>query len=372
MEEVKTKPIAFIICTGLGHVNRGYESFTKECYEALKGNTEFNLFLLKGGGKTNKCEIKISCIKRNSKVANLFCKLFKIEKYKLEQATFLLGMIPALIKFKPSVIFYNDFILGTYLWHLRKILKFKYKLLFSNGAPNGAPYKTEDHVQQLLPIYLNDALEKGEPLSKQTLLPYGFNIDVTERLIALTQKDNIRMALGITPDQKLIISVGAINKYHKRMDYIIDEISKLPSNYFLVILGQFESETEELINLANNKLPKRHFIATLPYEKIKDYYIAADYFVLASLKEGFGRVLIEALSYGLPCIAHQNLIFQQVLGSCGIYINMEKENELSSFLYEDKIQIEPKVNMNYAYNYYSWDKLKSKYLSMISNLVTSN
>ena len=147
----KSIPIVFIVCAGVGHIKRGYESFTVECFETLKTNNYFKLYLLKGGGIKNENEIRIPCMQRNSKVSKFLHRITSKEPYYFEQLSFFWGMLFRIIKYKPAVIYYSDFILGTWLWHFRRILKFEYKLLFSNGAPNGPPFSRMDHVQQLLP-----------------------------------------------------------------------------------------------------------------------------------------------------------------------------------------------------------------------------
>src|ERR1700750_581633 len=114
------KPNVFIVCTGVGHINRGYESFTKECFDALKDNDAFDLYLLKGGGKSTGKEIKISCIKRNTSLASFIDRITRKGTYWVEQFTFLIGMLSSIARYKPAVIYYSDFILGTYLWHVRK------------------------------------------------------------------------------------------------------------------------------------------------------------------------------------------------------------------------------------------------------------
>lgn len=359
----------FLVCTGLGHINRGYESFTRECFDAIKETEEFNLYLIKGGGKSTDKEIVLPNLPRRKKAAQFLAKIFPFDAYTIEQITFCLSLLPLIITKKPVVIYYSDFTLGTYLWHLRKQLKFKYKLLFSNGAPNGPPFKTEDHVQQLLPVYLEQAILQGAPAAMQTLLPYGFNIDVDERLNAIKQKDIIRKTLGFSADQKVIISVGTVNSHHKRMDYLIDEVAKLGNEYFLVILGQFEAETPALIALAEAKLAGRFIITSVPLEQVKNYYIAADYFVLASLNEGFGRVLIEALSYGLPCIVHDYINAKQVLANFGTYIDMNKPGVLVNCLTNFDSNLVPEELITASYNLYSWNVLKEKYVGMIKNRV---
>lgn len=359
----------FLVCTGLGRINRGYESFTRECFDALKDTNRFNLYLIKGGGKSTGNEIALPNLPRRNSAAKFISKLLPFNAYTIEQATFCVSMLPLIITKEPTVIYYSDFELGTYLWHLRKYIKFKYKLLFSNGAPNGPPFKTEDHVQQLLPVYLEQAILQGAPAAMQTLLPYGFDINIEERISSIDKKESVKARLGFSSTQKIILSVGTINKHHKRMDYLIEEVAKLGDNYFLVILGQFEAESPELVKLASNKLGNRFTIANVTFEQVKDYYIATDYFVLASLNEGFGRVLIEALSYGLPCIVHDYVNAKQVLGANATYLNMKNEGELAQYFLNENKTLDKKLLIKAAYNIYSWDVLKKDYLKMISDRI---
>ena len=39
-----------LVCPGLGHVNRGFETFTAECFDALQGDERINIYLCKGAG----------------------------------------------------------------------------------------------------------------------------------------------------------------------------------------------------------------------------------------------------------------------------------------------------------------------------------
>ena len=49
---MKTK--VFLVCSGLGKINRGFESFTQECFVALSSVTKLEVTLFKGGGTSNK------------------------------------------------------------------------------------------------------------------------------------------------------------------------------------------------------------------------------------------------------------------------------------------------------------------------------
>jgi len=366
-----SKPNIFIVCTGVGHINRGYESFTIECFNELKSSSKFELFLLKGGGASSGKEIKIACLKRRGKLAKFCFKVTGREAYWFEQATFLMGMLPALIKYKPAVIYYSDFILGTFLWHLRRFFKFKYKLLFSNGAPNGPPFSTMDHVQQLLAVYEKDAVSKGTPPETQTLLPYGFDISNIPPFLSENEQKSLRQKLGLPLDKKIIISIGAINTNHKRMDYVIKEFAMLdPNKYFLVLLGQVDNNSTVVLNLAAELLVQGSYtIQQVDAKDVSAYLSISDYFILASLTEGFGRVLIEAQEYGLLPIVHDYDVVREVLKSYAVYGDLTKDNQLQGLLKQvDKSNLTEEDVWSYAYNNYSWDKLNSQYEQMLTRL----
>ncbi len=359
----------FIACSGLGNINRGYETFAKECFDNLRNvSSGVNFFLIKGGGTSQENVYVVPNLKRRGGLAYFIGRIINKEGYWIEQVTFFIGMIPLILIKKPNVIFYSDFILGTFLWHFKKVFKLRYKLLFSNGSPNGAPFKTEDHVQQLLPYYLNEAMQKGEPLSKFTLLPYGFKIDLKKRYCDIDKIGDLKKKLGFDLNQKIILSVGAINLHHKRMDYLINEFANLPDDFFLIMIGQVEAESEKVIQLAEEKIRGRYKMFTLKYEELINYYIISDFFVLCSLNEGFGRVLVEASSYGLKCIVHHSEMFKELLDDNAIYVNMNNHYELTSAILNAPLLYNKNKLIEFSYNNYSWDILSKLYIEMFNKL----
>src|SRR5579859_1752416 len=100
---MQLKQRVFIVCTGVGHIARGYESFTVECFDALRNTTEFDLYLLKGAGKSAERELTISCAKRNGITTKIVSRITGKEPYWIEQFTFFFGMLPALFRYKPRV-----------------------------------------------------------------------------------------------------------------------------------------------------------------------------------------------------------------------------------------------------------------------------
>lgn len=368
---MSNKPIIFFVCTGLGRIKRGYESFTRECFEAIKCNSEFTIFLLKGAGENKDKELKVRNIHRNGKLAYLISKFSSLDSYTIEQFTFFLNLTFKIVKYKPSVIYYSDFELGTYLWHFNKWIKFKFKLLFSNGAPNSPPFTRMHHVQQLLPKYYYDAILADVPSSFQTLLPYGINIDVKKNLKKIEEKEKIKQRLKIPEKKKILITVGAINASHKRMDYVIEEFKKIENKeeYYLILLGQTTNETPVIFEIASSLPEKLYSIKEVDVSEVGNFLAIADYFILASLNEGLPRVLPEALSYGLLPIVHDYEISKQVLDKFGVFVNMRETGILSSAINQVSVSVFNKTEIiNFAFGRYSWDVLTDKYINMLHNL----
>ncbi len=70
----------------------------------------------------------------------------------------------------------------------------------------------------------------------------------------------------------------------------------------LLLVGQGELEGELKSFIAKHELSE--YIEILPpIKNIETYYLRASAFVLTSSSEGFGMVLLEAISFGLPCVS---------------------------------------------------------------------
>jgi len=108
----------------------------------------------------------------------------------------------------------------------------------------------------------------------------------------------------LSNERKLILACGRLHKF-KQFDMLINAFSKIQDKFLdwdLIILG----EGEERVNL--ERLLKKLNISgrvLLPGSagNMSDWYERADLFVLSSYVEGFPNVLLEAMSYGLPCIS---------------------------------------------------------------------
>ncbi|MBD2184527.1 glycosyltransferase family 4 protein [Planktothrix sp. FACHB-1355] len=375
----------FLLCSGLGNVQRGYESFFQECFSVLSQESSLDVTLFKGGGNSQEKSINLWNMPRSSwmavKLGNLVKNLseflkkgdyfLKQEGYFIEEASFVFSLLPFIQSQKPDVIYFSDDGLGYLLWHWRRLTKQNYKLLFRNGGPFSPPFTRWNHVQHLTPTSFQNTLNYQEPAAKHTLLPSGFNIPSELQMLSAQEREVLRNRLGLPKEKPLILSVAAINSFHKRVDYIIHEVATLPEpRPFLLLLGQKEKESDKLIQLGNQLLGSDNFqIRTVPRNQVDDYYRIADVFVLASLREAFGRVFVEAMSYGLPCLAHDYDIPRYVLGKEGYFANFELSGTLANLITKVLSEsLDKHKRLGYhrsVYDRFSWEQLRRAYVDMI-------
>lgn len=98
-----------------------------------------------------------------------------------------------------------------------------------------------------------------------------------------------------------VLYVGRLVDW-KAVDIAIDAINTCKSNVKLTILGDGPLKNE-LVQYAKKLAPNKIvFAGMVPHEKTNQYYDEADIFILPSIRECGGAVVLEAMSRGLPAI----------------------------------------------------------------------
>lgn len=118
--------------------------------------------------------------------------------------------------------------------------------------------------------------------------------------------------------KKIAISVGQFIP-RKGFDVLLEAWKNCDKDYDLYIIGA--EPTTEYIDIKNRlKLDNVHFEGFKTKEKLKEYYRAADLFVLPTREDIWGLVVNEAMANGLPiittnrCVAGLELVKDGVNG----------------------------------------------------------
>lgn len=359
-----------LICTGVGIMNRGIETFARECFDGLKRTEGLQIKLFKGAGIEQSDEKILWNIHRTSNIAKVLGKCVRRNGYVVEQWSSFFSLIPHLKKEKPDIIFYSDSNLGFQLYWWRKQIDVPYKLLFSNGGPCNPPFSRTDHVHQVAPFYREMALAAGEPASKHSLVPYGINVPDGLPLFDAQTRSQLKTKLKLPSERPIVLSVGWISSQHKRMDYTINEIASLPEpKPYLVMLGYMDENSQPIIDLARRQLGEHGFTArSVPYEQVAHYYQVADVFALGSLQEGFGRVYLEALIHGLPCIVNDHPVMRYVLDTQGTFADLCQPGSMAKAITDILKQPRSPEAMikrrEYVRERFSWQSLAPCYMQM--------
>ena len=147
------------------------------------------------------------------------------------------------------------------------------------------------------------------PVSKALLKNYTGKVNIKMKYIPL--------ALNYLPTKEQIsslktnnlISVGRLEE-EKAMDeliYLMNDLIKKDKTIFLNIFG--DGSNKEKINNLISKFKLENNIKLWgfqPQEKIREIMTQSSLYLMTSKEESFGLVLIEAMSFGVPCIAYSS------------------------------------------------------------------
>lgn len=298
--------LALFSC-GLGNINRGFEVSTARFFRALDADPELDVRLFAGGHFDRAA--RVWNIGRNAWLnagVRWWPGMNDNQRWRLayifEQVSFSFGLMGhAAARWQPDVVWTKEVPLAHVLYHFRQLAGLKYKIIFSNGGGfRPGTYSKFDFVHHLQSDAYAEAIEAGVPAEKMTIIP---NLVPAGR--ATRSREELRRIYNIAPDDWVVICVAAWNTHHKRIDYLIEETARVGDPKIrLILCGQPEPEGEPLKALAERLLPGRCSWYTVGEDQVQELLKLSDVFVLPSLYEGLGAVIIEAAAAGLPIICH--------------------------------------------------------------------
>jgi glycosyltransferase involved in cell wall biosynthesis len=374
-EQPTSRARVLLACSGLEHAHRGFESFARECFDILKDDPRLDLELVKASGPDADRERAIPSLKRDGWVARALGRMSGRPGMHFEQLAFAFSLQPTILRRKPQVIYFSEWYTGVGLYLLRRVNRQNYALVLSNGSMAPEGFEWFDRVHQHTAPALDFVLRRGADPCRHILLPVAFRFPPELDVTTPEERSALREKLGLPQDRQIVISVAALNRSHKRLDYLISEVAQLPEpRPFLLMVGQPEAETEPLRKLAHGLLgDDGHSFRSVPSAEVPLLLRASDAFVLASLAEGLPRALVEAMAHGLLCLAHDYPIAHYALGGHGRLADFTQRGALAGLLQTigeaDRAPELARERHRFVYESFSWDALSPQYVDMLHGAV---
>ena len=155
------------------------------------------------------------------------------------------------------------------------------------------------------------------------VIPNGVNVDFFD--IPLS-KEEAKEKLGL--GEGVILYVGRLEP-RKGISTLINAMKHVDGT--LLIAGQGSMlpllrERARLLGVSE----KVKFLGVVDYSKLPLYYRASDVFVLPSLSEAFGIVLLEAMASGTPVIGTKVGGIPEIIDGCGLLVSPGNAKELAN------------------------------------------
>lgn len=167
--------------------------------------------------------------------------------------------------------------------------------------------------------YVKDTLKTKYGLDSKVIYN-GIN---ASRLKPIDKKRS-KNQLGYTETDFVALFVGKLSPYKDPLTLVeaINKVIKMDKNFHLMMIGTGDLYMEAAREIERLSLSSRvKLLGHVSEEELELCYDAADLFVLPSLNEGFGIVLLEAMASGLPIITSDSGACSEVTGNAGILFN---------------------------------------------------
>lgn len=139
-------------------------------------------------------------------------------------------------------------------------------------------------------------------------------------------KSNMKEKLGC---ENYSLTVSRIIP-QKGLEYLVKALPYIEGDFKAVVIGK-GTEVGKLKKLAKKlKVEKKlHFTGFVPEKDMTKYYSSADVFVLPSLYEPFGIVLLEAMACETPVVAAGSGGIPEVVDKSGIIVKPRNEKQIA-------------------------------------------
>jgi len=229
-----------------------------------------------------------------------------------------LGNLPAPLKGywyakkrnKPFIITYHEDYIGGFGSLARRVGCFIFNHYFADKLLSFA-----DHILTPSQYYISQSKFLKKYKNKVKNIPNGINL---EKFHIHYSKEESRNRLNLPPNKELILFVGSLTP--RKSPHILltamEKVVKSNPNSMLLIVG--DGSMKNKLHGMVSKLDIKHkvrFTGAVDENTKLLYYKSSDLFVLPSISEGFGIVLLEASAFNLPLIVSNLEVFKTIVES---------------------------------------------------------
>lgn len=357
------KPKIAMLVPRYGLIERGAENFTKELVFRLKDDFAITVF---SRVRTTKETKAVFAVGESTRLVNWLynlnpCLRQKLDKYflnpiSLEMLTFSLFAFPHLLLADYDLIFPQNGVWGAVVCRLIRAIKGTPFVCVTHGGIEPPIIRQKPDIYFATNPAIYDFIRNYRPDVKVVLMPYGVD----------TQNFSPEIKpVKLNLERPIYLCVAALIPA-KSIDLAIRAVAKLKKGSLLV-LGDGPLEGE-LNKLGRRLLKRRFLIKKVPYEKIPNFYTAADVFTLPSIDEPFGIVYIEALACNLPVVAANDRSRRYIIGSAGIVCDVENLEEYSKAL-KKAAELDFGNKPRKQAEKFSWEKTGEKYKRELTKLL---
>jgi glycosyltransferase involved in cell wall biosynthesis len=300
------------------------------------------------------------------------------------------ALINFIVRDHPDIIHINFAVFGP----LAMFIKYLFKIPFIytlHGLPQpwlepSMKYKIAYTIQHiLLPLVARESstnVAVSKYVRNMVEKKYGANCEVIYHGIDSNafkpeNKTLSKRKLGYEEMDFLILYVGKLHPYKDPLTLIkaISLTIEKNANLHLLMIGGGELYTEVEKKISEPNLSNHvKLLSRVDNEMLKTLYDAADVFVLPSVNEAFGMVLLEAMASGLPVIASDSGACPELIGNAGMLFNQGDCADLAekvANLMCDRALLEKlsRAGRKRVKDMFSWKEAVNRYLKVYERVL---
>jgi 1,2-diacylglycerol 3-alpha-glucosyltransferase len=222
-----------IASSGLGHVARGIEAWASDLSRALL-DRGLDVTLCKGGGTAQAGHERVlDCWHRDSQRTLRLLRWLPRRgswriglgsPYGVEQTTFALRLVDYLRREQADLLHVQDPQVALIVQRAHRLGLVPTRTILAHGTEEPPAFLRKiTYLQHLAPWHLQAARHDGAWRPTWTAIP-NF---IDTHLFRPGRADELRAELQIPADALVLLSVAALKRTHKRIDYLLNEFASL-------------------------------------------------------------------------------------------------------------------------------------------------